>query len=55
MYAQPKVDDPNIVIPPIRNTAIPTGKTRRPMDQNIRTTIFGPNFEYICSINFLPQ
>ena len=26
MYAQPKVEDPNIVIPPIRNTAIPTGK-----------------------------
>lgn len=25
MYAQTKVDDPNIVIPPIRNTAIPTG------------------------------
>ena len=39
MYAQPKVDDPNIVIPPIRNTAIPTGKKRPPMDQNICSTI----------------
>lgn len=39
MYAQPKVDDPNIVIPPIRNTAIPTGKKRPPMDQNFWSTI----------------